>query len=100
MGADTAGGGRATRPMEVVRMGADWPTIGVVVALGALLWRRIAAVGARVDALDGRLTRAIGDVDRRLAWLQGWIEGERAGQGGASRRPGGAGALTTPVLPD
>ena len=100
MGADTAGGGRSTTPAEVVRMGADWPTIGVVVALGALLWRRIAAVGARVDALDGRLTRAIGDVDRRLARLKGWIEGERAGQGGASRRPGGAGALTTPVLPD
>ena len=77
MGADTAGGGRSTTPAEVVRMGADWPTIGVVVALGALLWRRIAAVGARVDALDGRLTKAIGDVDRRL---EGWIEGERAGR--------------------
>lgn len=74
-------------------MGADWPTIGVVVALGALLWRQIAAVGARVDALDGRLTKAIGDVDRRLARLQGWIEGERAGQGGALRGNQAAPAL-------
>lgn len=69
-------------------MGADWPTIGVVVALGALLRRQIAAVGARVDALDGRLTRAIDDVDRRLARLEGWIEGGRAGRTVAGEQAG------------
>ena len=57
-------------------MGADWPTIGVVVALGALLRRRSAAVGARVDAIYRRLTKAIGDVAR----LESWIEGKRAGR--------------------
>ena len=77
-------------------MGAvDWPTIGVMVALGGLLWRQIAALSARVDALDTRLTArvealdmrltaAVGDVDRRLARLEGWIEGERAGRTAAA----------------
>ena len=65
----------------------DWPTISVMVALGGLLWRQLAALGARVDALDVRLTGAVeglagrvGDVDRRLARLEGRIEGERAGR--------------------
>ena len=52
---------------------ADWPTIAVVVALGALLWRQIAALAVTVA-----------DVNRRLARLEGWIEGERAGR---SRAP-------------
>ena len=73
----------------------DWPTIGVMVGIGVLLWRalgaRIDALGERVSALDTRLTAAVqdvdrrltaavGDVDRRLARLEGWIEGERAGR--------------------
>ena len=84
-------------------MTVDWPTIAVMVAIGGLLWRQIAALGARVDALDGRLTArvealdvrltaAVGDVDRRLARLEGWIEGERAGRAAAAD---GAGAATT-----
>ena len=72
-------------------MTVDWPTIGVMVALGGLLWRQIAALSARVDALDVRLTGAVealvgrvGDIDRRLARLEGWIEGERAGRTAAA----------------
>ena len=52
----------------------------VMVALGGLLWRQIAALGTRVEALAGR----VGDVDRRLARLEGWIEGERAGRTAAA----------------
>ena len=72
-------------------MTVDWPTITVMIALGGLLWRQIAALGARVDALDVRLTGAVeglagrvGDIDRRLARLEGWIEGERAGRTAAA----------------
>ena len=72
----------------------DWPTITVMVALGGLLWRQIATLGARVDALDVRLTGAVeglsgrvGDVDRRLARLEGRIEGERAGRTAAAESP-------------
>ena len=61
----------------------DWPTITVMMALGGLLWRQIAALGARVEALSGR----VGDVDRRLARLAGWIEGERAGRTAAAESP-------------
>ena len=64
-------------------MTVDWPTIGVMVALGGLLGRQIAALGARVEALVGR----VGDIDRRLARLAGWIEGERAGRTAAAERP-------------
>ena len=56
-----------------------WPTIGVMVTLGVFLWR---ALGARMDALTARvdaLAVSVADVDRRLARLEGWIEGERAG---------------------
>jgi len=87
---------------------ADWATIGVMLAIGGLLWRQTAALAGRVDALDARLTAAvgavdarltavevrltaaIGDVDRRLARLEGWIEGERAG-----RSAGGPAAEST-----
>ena len=79
-------------------MTVDWPTITVMIALGGLLWRQIAALSARVDALDVRLTGAVegltgrvGDIDRRLARLAGWIEGERAGRTAAAQR-GEAGA--------
>ena len=72
-------------------MTVDWPTITVMIALGGLLWRQIAALSARVDALDVRLTGAVegltgrvGDIDRRLARLEGWIEGERAGRTAAA----------------
>ena len=61
----------------------DWPTITVMMALGGLLWRQIAALGARVEALAGR----VGDVDHRLARLAGWIEGERAGRTAAAESP-------------
>ena len=54
-------------------MTVDWPTIGVMVALGALLWRQIAALAVQVA-----------DIDRRLARLEGWIEGERAGRAPAA----------------
>jgi hypothetical protein len=57
-------------------MEADWPTIAVMVAIGGLLWRQIATLTVRVDALGLQMT----DVDRRLARLEGWIEGERAGR--------------------
>ena len=55
-------------------MTADWPTLSVVVALGALLWRQQAALGVEIAALRSEVR----DVDRRLARLEGWIEGERA----------------------
>ena len=58
----------------------DWPTITVMIALGGLLWRQIAVLSAGVEALAGR----VGDVDRRLARLEGWIEGERAGRTAAA----------------
>ena len=61
-------------------MTVDWPTIGVMVALWGLLWRQLAALGMRVDALAER----VGDIDRRLARLEGWIEGERAGRTAAA----------------
>lgn len=61
-------------------MSVDWASIGVMVAIGALLWRQIAALGARVDALS----LVVADVDRRLARLEGWIEGERVGRGRAA----------------
>jgi len=57
-------------------MEADWATIAVMVAIGGLLWRQIAALTLRVDALGVQ----VADVDRRLARLEGWIEGERAGR--------------------
>ena len=72
-------------------MTVDWPTITVMIALGGLLWRQIAALSTRVDALGARLTGAVegltgrvGDIDRRLARLEGWIEGERAGRTAAA----------------
>ena len=61
-------------------MTVDWPTIGVMVAIGGLLWRQLAALGMRVDAMASR----VGDIDRRLARLEGWIEGERAGRTAAA----------------
>ena len=73
-------------------MEADWPTIAVMVAIGGLLWRQIATLTVRVDALGLQIATltvrvdALGlrgemtDVDRRLARLEGWIEGERAGR--------------------
>ena len=79
-------------------MTVDWPTITVMIALGGLLWRQIAALSTRVDAFDARLTGAVealagrvGDIDRRLARLEGWIEGERAGRTAAAQS-GKAGA--------
>ena len=57
-------------------MEADWATIAVMVAIGGLLWRQLAALTLRVDALGVQ----VADVDRRLARLEGWIEGERAGR--------------------
>ena len=57
-------------------MTADWPTLSVVVALGALLWRQQAALGVEIAALRSEVR----DVDCRLARLEGWIEGERAGR--------------------
>lgn len=59
-------------------MAVDWPTIAVMVSIGGLLWRQIAAL-----AVDVR------DVDRRLARLEGWIEGERAGRGVPESGTGG-----------
>ena len=60
-------------------MAVDWPTIAVMVAIGGLLWRQIAAVDQRFEARFETLTGRVGDLDRRLARLEGWIEGERAG---------------------
>ena len=57
-------------------METDWPTIAVIVAIGGLLWRQIATLTVRVDALGVQ----VGDIDRRLARLEDWIEGERAGR--------------------
>lgn len=68
-------------------MTVDWPTITVMIALGGLLWRQIAALSTRVEGLAGR----VGDIDRRLARLEGWIEGERAGRTAAAES-GEAGA--------
>lgn len=69
----------------------DWPTIGVMVALGAMLWRQMAAMDQRLTAAIGALSvrldaleLRVGDVDRRLARLEGWIEGERAGRTAAA----------------
>ncbi len=50
--------------------------IGVTLGSHAVLWRAVAALGVRVDALGVQLA----DVDRRLARLEGWIEGERVGR--------------------
>ncbi|MDE0178162.1 MAG: hypothetical protein OXP36_06155 [Gammaproteobacteria bacterium] len=64
-------------------MTVDWPTIAVIVAIGGLLWRQIAALDARLVALASRvdgLSDRLGMVDSRLARLEGWIEGERAGR--------------------
>jgi len=64
-------------------MEADWPTIAVMVAIGGLLWRQIASQGSDIRALAGRVDALgvqVADVDRRLARLEGWIEGERAGR--------------------
>ena len=38
-----------------------------------------------------RLSGTVADIDRRLARLEGWIEGERAGRGAPERPPGEAG---------
>ena len=57
-------------------MTADWPTLSVVVALGALLWRQQASLGIEIAALRVEVQ----GIDRRLARLEGWIEGERAGR--------------------
>ena len=48
-------------------MTADWPTLSVVVALGALLWRQQAALGVEIAALRSEVR----GVDRRLARLEG-----------------------------
>ncbi len=65
-------------------MEADWATIAVMVAIGGLLWRQIASQGTDIRSLAGRVDALgvqLADVDRRLARLEGWIEGERAGRG-------------------
>ena len=69
-------------------MTADWPTLSVVVALGVLLWRQQAALGVEIAALRSEVR----DIDRRLARLEGWIEGGRAGrvpQGSPQANAGG-----------
>ncbi len=58
----------------------DWASVGVMLGVGGLLWRQIHAVDARVAALAVLLA----DVDRRLARVEGWIEGERAGRAAGS----------------
>ncbi len=69
-------------------MTPDWASIGVMVAVGGLLWRQIAVLGVRVDALAVQ----VADVDRRLARLEGWIEGERAGRSRPLDGPADGGA--------
>ena len=62
---------------------ADWATITVMVAIGGPLWRQIASQGTDIRALAGHVDALgvqLADVDRRLARLEGWIEGERAGR--------------------
>lgn len=72
-------------------MGVDWASIGVMLAVGGLLWRQIHALGGRVEVLAGEVR----DVDRRLARLEGWIEGERVGRGASGDVEHGAGRATS-----
>lgn len=69
-------------------MTVDWPTIGVMVALGRLLWRQIAALSARVDALDARLTGAVpaGSATLTAGW-RGWKVGSKVTGLAARPRP-------------
>ena len=73
-------------------MSPDWASIGVMLAVGGLLWRQIHALSMRVDALAADVR----DIDRRLARLEGVVSvalrlpasgppegGERPGLGSA-----------------
>ena len=55
-------------------MDVEWATIGVMVALGGLLWRQIAALDTRLSGQMRELTADVGRVSERLARLEGWIE--------------------------
>ena len=73
-------------------MPVDWASIGVMLVVGGLLWRQIHALSGTVGELDRRLTAAVAEldrrvanVDRRLARLEGWSEGERVGRGAVGR---------------
>ena len=69
-------------------MDVEWATIGVMVALGGLLWRQIAALDTRLSGQMRELTADVGRVSERLACLEGWI------QRGDGRRPALAGVQT------
>ena len=54
---------------------ADWATIGVMVTLGGLLWRQIAALDTRLSRQMSVLTADVRQVSDRLSHLEGWIAG-------------------------
>ena len=69
---------------------ADWATLGVMVALGGLLWRQIAALDTRLSRQMVELTADVRQVSERLSRLEGWIEGrgQRPYIAGAETREG------------
>ena len=54
---------------------ADWATIGVMVTLGGLLRRQIAALDTRLSRQMGALTADVRQVSECLSHLAGWIAG-------------------------
>ena len=56
-------------------MEADWTTIGVMVALGAMLARQIWMLDNRLSGQMNDLTADMRQMSDRLSRLEGWIEG-------------------------
>ncbi len=54
---------------------ADWATIGVIVTLGGLLWRQIAALVTGLSRQMGALTADVRQVSECLSQLEGCIAG-------------------------
>ena len=54
---------------------ADWATIGVMVTLGGLLRRQIAALDTRLSRQMGALTADVRQVSKCLSHMEGWIAG-------------------------
>ena len=59
-----------------------WALIGVGVALAGLQWRlyatlntRMERIAAHIDALRRDVDERLGNLDRRLARIKGWIAG-------------------------
>ena len=54
-----------------------WLNPALIVAVGLFVWRRLDRMEARIHGRLERIETRLNDLDRRLAKVEGWIEGFR-----------------------